>query len=185
MAISFPTEGDPFIADFSTFSLSRGRQMQMKERGERSEEPIFIDKEGRSSTDPQCVDAGGAILPAGGPVYGYKGTALSLWIEAMSAAAGFQTSNPDGKGGQNVHLFALKIDALGGLESYHRLMEELIPFVLSSGPAAGSNGPQLSGACGRKSLETARSHGIPLKGRLVDTLEKLAKEFGLSAPRSV
>lgn len=157
--------------------------MQMKEKGERSAEPIFIDEEGNSSTDPECLDSGGAILPAGGPVFGYKGTALTLWIEAMSAAAGFQTANAEGKGGQNVHVFAMKIDALGGLGPYHRMMEELIPFVLSSEPAAGSNGPKLSGARGWEALETARKEGVPLERRMVETLGKLASEYGVPVPR--
>lgn len=103
----------------------------------------------------------------------------------MYAAAGFQTANADGKGGQNAHIFTLKIDDLGGLEPYHRMMEELIPFVLSSEPAAGSQVPKLSGARGWKALEVAWSEGIPLNGRLVDTLQGLAKEFGLSTPRSM
>lgn len=54
MAIAFPTKGDPFVADFSTSALSRGRQIQMKEKGELSAEPIFIDAEGKTSRDP-CV----------------------------------------------------------------------------------------------------------------------------------
>jgi len=182
MAFSFPTDGEPCVVDFSTSAISAGRRGQMKARGEQSRDPIFIDKEGQPSTDPQCIDNGGAILPTGGQFHGYKGTALSLWIEALSAAAGFQTANAQKKGGQNIHIFALKIDALGGLDQYRRMMEDLIPFMSSSSPAEGSSGPKLSGSRGWKALETSRTQGIPLEESHVKKLKELAKEFALSAP---
>jgi LDH2 family malate/lactate/ureidoglycolate dehydrogenase len=183
MAFSFPTDGEPFVADFSTSAISAGRRGLMKARKERSQDPIFIDRDGNSSTDPNVADDGGSILPMGGRFYGYKGTALSFWIEAMSAAAGFQTANAQKKGGQNVHILVLKIESLGGLDHYRQMMDELIPFTLSSPPAEGSSEPRLSGARGWKALEDARILGISLDESLVLKLDELAEEFGLSAPR--
>ena len=185
MAFSFPTDGEPVVADFSTSAISAGKRGQMKARGECSKEPLFIDHEGHPSTDPHVVDDGGAILPTGGPFSGYKGTALSLWIEALSAATGFHAANDQKKGGQNVHIFALKIDALGGLDQYHQMMSELISFMVSSPPAAGSSGPKLSGARGWKALEDARIQGIHVEESLVKKLGELAAEFDLLAPEAM
>jgi LDH2 family malate/lactate/ureidoglycolate dehydrogenase len=150
--------------------------------GNQAKEPLFIDKDGNPSTDPLAVDGGGAILPTGGHNYGYKGTALSLWIEAMSAAAGFPTANDQKKGGQNVHIFALKIDPLGGLDHYQQMMEEFIPFVLSSSPAADSSGPKLSGSRGWKAIKEARIKGIPLDDSLTKKLKELSEEYGQTLP---
>jgi|APSaa5957512622_1039677.scaffolds.fasta_scaffold46070_2 (2R)-3-sulfolactate dehydrogenase (NADP+) len=185
MALSFPTDVEPIVADFSTSAISAGRREQMKAREEQSLDPNFIDSDGNPSTDPNVADEGGAILPMGGQFYGYKGTALSLWIEAMSAAAGFHTANVEKKGGQNALIFALNIGALGGIDHYRKMIEELIPFAVSGLPAKGSSGSRLPGARGWKALEEARILGMSLDESLKNSLDEFAQEFGLTVPKNV
>ena len=165
MAFSFPL-GDgtyrerPVVADFSTAAISMGKTARMRRAGERTAEELYRTREGEPSDDPRVTEKGGTIMPFGGKNYGFRGTALALLIEAMTAAAGAVPVNEDKKGGQNVHVLALNIEAMGGLEGYGELMEQLMDWILACEPSPGSTGVRYPGQRGWEALEKARREGV-------------------------
>ncbi len=182
MAFCFPSDPYPVMADFSTAAVSSGKVWQWCGSGKRPPEPLLLDAEGNPTTDPNALKNNGTILPFGGINYGFRGTALSMWIEALTAAAGARPANPDRKGGQSAHVFALKIDSMSSRESYDPLMRDLLSYVLSSKPAPGSDGPVMPGYFEWKSLEKARKEGVDVEECLVDTMKEIGADCGIAMP---
>lgn len=171
MAFSFPMgEGDyrenPLVADFSTAAISYGKTLGLAHEGKSTDEKLYLDREGHPTDNPGVMKRGGSILPFGGEHYGFRGTALALLIEAMTAAAGAIPANRDSRGGQNVHVLALKIDALGGLEGYEALMSQFTDWVLDSEPIPGGTGVRYPGQRGWVALEKARIEGVSVEGKM-------------------
>ncbi|MBN2626459.1 MAG: Ldh family oxidoreductase [Spirochaetales bacterium] len=169
LAFSFPLGEEeyrdrPVVSDFSTSAISMGKTRRMRDRGELAPEKLYIDRDGRYTDDPAVTGEGGSILPFGGERFGFRGTAMALLAEAMTAAAGTVPVNPHKKGGQNVHVLALNIEALGGGEEYGPRMEELMDWVLACEPVPGGPGVRYPGQRGWEALERARNEGVSLEG---------------------
>ncbi len=167
LAFSFPLGDEkyrdrPVVADFSTSAISMGKTRQMREKGVIAPEKLYLDGEGRYSDDPRVTTRGGSILPFGGEHFGFRGTALAMLIEAMTAAAGTRPTNKEKSGGQNVHVLALKIDGLSSRESYGPLMEEMMEWVLSTEPVPGGSPLRYPGQRGWEALERAMRDGVEL-----------------------
>ena len=88
IAAGFPTAGDPVIIDISTSSTANGVTGRLHAEGRRLPHPWLLDDSGRPSDDPAVLfaDPPGSILPLGGMDLGYKGYALGILSEALSAA---------------------------------------------------------------------------------------------------
>jgi LDH2 family malate/lactate/ureidoglycolate dehydrogenase len=181
-ALAIPHPGDPVIADFSTAATSNGRINALISRQARAPETILVDREGVPTDDPRVVREGGAILPWGGVHSGFRGTALALWIEALTAAVGGLPSNPQGHGGQNAHVLMLQIGQLGGADGYDRRIADLTAWLRSSAPMAGCQGPQLPGAGGWARHAAAQADGLRLDDHHLRLLRSHAERHGLPPP---
>jgi LDH2 family malate/lactate/ureidoglycolate dehydrogenase len=168
MAFSFPMGGEwkdaPLVADFSTAAISRGKTGRMIREGISAPEDYYIDSEGNPTANPETVEKGGSILPFGGAVSGFRGTALAMLIEAMTCAAGAIPANGEKKGSQNVHVFALSIEALGDISGYEELMSAMTGWVLDSRPVPDGSGVRYPGQRGWAALERARKEGVSVEG---------------------
>ncbi|MDC7219970.1 MAG: Ldh family oxidoreductase [Spirochaetales bacterium] len=171
MAFSFPlgTGGykeNPLVADFSTAAISYGKTLRLARSGEKTPEKLYLDRDGIPSDNARVTKRGGTIMPFGGEHYGFRGTALAYLIEAMTAAAGAMPANRNSEGGQNVHVFALKIDALGGMEGYDVLMTQLSDWILATEPVPGGSGVRYPGQRGWTALKKSRAEGVVIEGEL-------------------
>jgi L-lactate dehydrogenase len=184
MAFSFPRAGEPVVADFSTAAVASGKVWDWCAKGERPPEPLLLDAEGRATDDPTVLKGGGTILPFGGRNYGFRGTALSMWIEAMTAAAGGVPANAEKKGGQNVHVLAMDIGAMNGAGDYEEAMGGVLDYVLSSAPAPGGPGPMMPGDREWASLGKARAEGLAVEEGLADSLRELGEKQGVAFPEA-
>jgi LDH2 family malate/lactate/ureidoglycolate dehydrogenase len=96
IAVGVPAPGDPLLLDMATSVVAEGKIAMALARGQRVPEGTLVDRDGRPSTDPADLYAGGALLPAGG----YKGFGLGAIVDALAIcltgadAAGL--SPPDG-----------------------------------------------------------------------------------------
>ncbi|MDC7224130.1 MAG: Ldh family oxidoreductase, partial [Spirochaetales bacterium] len=183
MAFSFPLGEEsyrdkPLVADFSTAAISHGKTRRLSRAGEKTPEKLYLDREGNPTDNPRITARGGTILPFGGEHYGFRGSALALLIEALTAAAGAVPTNKDHRGGQNVHVLALKIEALGDYDGYETLMTEMMDWVLASEPVPGGSSVRYPGQRGWIALEQSRTFGVTLEGEL----EKLVCDEGFSLP---
>ena len=180
LALAFPTGGDPVIADVSTATVALGKVNRWAAGGQKAPEKIFLDKEGKFSDDPKDVLEGGSILFFGGPRYGYKGYALSLWCEALTAVSGGECNNPDTDQRQSFNLTVIDPDALSGRQHYLKEMERFIPHVRGSRPRPGFDKVRLPGERGMSSMRTAAEEGIALGDDLVAQLNAVAVKNGFA-----
>jgi len=183
MALAFPTKADPVLSDFSTTVISMGRLNRMARNGERAPEPIFLDAAGNLSDDPNVALQGGSVLFVGGEHYGYKGYALSLWAEAISALAGGECNNPDTKTTQSVGLLVIDTRAFAGQDYFLGEIERFKAHLLNSRPRSGFPAVRLPGERISRSLRDSAEKGIPVEEALLDTLNALAKAHGIAEIR--
>ena len=179
LALAIPRRGEPIVADFSTSTISFGRARTMATAGELVEQPRFIDSEGRLSRDPQTVFDGGAMLGAGGEAEGYKGYALSLWHEALTAAAGGSPHDPDGESRQSYHLLLIAPEVLSDQEHYLKEMERFVAHLKTSRPRPGVKEILLPGERSAAALREAREQGIELDDERIAALRQTAEKLGM------
>ncbi|WP_439402508.1 Ldh family oxidoreductase [Bradyrhizobium sp. DASA03068] len=81
-AFAAPISGQaPLVFDFATTSMSNGDLQLAARKGLTLPPGIGVDSSGESTTDPNKILNGGALVPFGG----HKGSAISLMIELMVA----------------------------------------------------------------------------------------------------
>jgi uncharacterized oxidoreductase len=83
LAIPSDLEGPIFI-DMATSSAAGNKLLLARRRGEQIPPGWIVDKDGNPTTDPNAFYEGGAILPLGSPLLGYKGYGLSFMVEMFS-----------------------------------------------------------------------------------------------------
>ena len=183
VALAFPTPCGPVIADFSTSCMSMGRARRLADAGGSTPLPAFFDKHGRPSRDPKDLFDGGAMMPAGGDFEGYKGTALSVWIEALTAMAGGHTNNPKLEQRQTCTLVVIDPEAFEGGDHYRREMEQFVAHVKSSRVREGFDGIRLPGERMLHRLSQSEREGVELSPSLVATLNEIAARNGIQPLR--
>ncbi len=82
LCFAWPRPGQtPVVYDMATASMAKGEVMIAARDGHKVPLGTGLDREGRATEDPQAILDGGVLLPFGG----YKGSALSLMVELLSA----------------------------------------------------------------------------------------------------
>jgi len=78
--------GPPVVLDMATSTVAEGKVRVRRNSGEELPEGWVVDSEGRPSRKAEDLYSGGALLPLGGPVQGYKGYGLSLMVDVLAGA---------------------------------------------------------------------------------------------------
>ncbi|MBN2509114.1 MAG: Ldh family oxidoreductase [Spirochaetales bacterium] len=178
MGYSFPVPGEePAVADFSTSAVSNGKAYQWMSEGVMAPEQLFLDKNGLPGTDPRVLKDGGAMLPTGGLHFGYKGTLLSLWIEALVAASGIRPIHAEKSGGHNAVVLALHLASMGSEHAYEGYMKELCGWVKSSRPIDSEGEVRIPGERGWAALRRARENGVVLSESYRNKISALSRLY--------
>jgi len=83
MAFACPrASGPPMVWDQASSVTAMGEVMLAALEGHAVAGDVGIDAEGRATTDPKAIMAGGALLPFGG----HKGSAIAAMVEILAAA---------------------------------------------------------------------------------------------------
>lgn len=134
IAYSVPTSDLPILFDAATAEYAYGTIAMAKKRNEKLPEDTYLTKEGQYTTDPNNAIA---LIPFGG----YKGYAINLLLEVMTAAlvggkSGLLQTDESGLGG-----FMILIDpsALGSIEEFKRQTNQLVSDIEKVSPAKGFN----------------------------------------------
>ena len=139
ICIAMPSDLDaPFFVDIATSAAAAGKLKVAASRGEPVPAGWLIDRDGRSTTDPDALAAGGAVLPLGGRE-GHKGYGLSAMVEILSGVLtglGFGV-NPDGPHNDGVFMAAFRVEAFRPLETFRREVAEFAAWLNATPPAAG------------------------------------------------
>ena len=156
----------------TTYTHFLGKLHRWRSEGKKCPEPMLIEKEsGRPTDDPARFPEHAGILPFGGQHGGFRGTAMSLWAELLSAAVGAKTANPEGKGPQNTHFLLIDQKKMGDPHAYKESAKALIEHLKTSAPAEGLSGPRMPGEMEWALLDNARKNGLELYNAADDPYE--------------
>lgn len=183
IAYLLPGADDPLLADFSTSVVSLGEIAAAGAAGRRISARGLVRADGTDSDDPG--DAHGqpsaALLPIGGLEHGFKGFALSLLIEALSAGLAGDGEVGTSAVNETNAVFALAInpDCFSGRASFERRICELQALCRRSAVPAGATPVRTPGqralALRRKQLR----FGVDIAPAIARTLDEYATRLGV------
>jgi LDH2 family malate/lactate/ureidoglycolate dehydrogenase len=197
ICVAIPAGRQPaFVADMATTTAANGKLEILQRKGGVAPLGWIQNKNGKSSTDPHELKAGGALLPLGGDrEHGsHKGYALGAivdifsavlsganygpWVPPFPAYVPMPTNMP-GKG--IGHFFgAMRIDAFRPAEEFKQHMDQWIERFRSAQTAEGYEKVIIPGDPEREMEAVRLKDGIPLLGPVVDDLQYLAEKFDIA-----
>jgi len=194
VAVAIPALNQPpFVADFATTPIARGKLAVAEKKGEKVAFGFVQDKTGKPSDDPAILKTGGSMLTLGGDrVHGsHKGYCLSAIVDIFSAVFSGANFGPfvppsvaylpvlEKKTGEGPgHFFgAIRIDAFQPGNEFKAKMDEWITTFRSATPADGQERVLIPGDPERESEERIMKEGINLVPAVKDDLVKIAAEM--------
>lgn len=197
IAIAIPAKNQPpFVADFATTPINRGKFTIAAKKGEKIGFGFAQDKAGNPTDDPTIIEKGGSMLPLGGDrEHGsHKGYSLGAIVDIFSAVLSGANFGPfvppmmsylpllDKKVGDGLgHFFgAMRIDAFQEADHFKTKMDEWIETFRNAKPAAGQDRVLIPGDPERESEARTQKEGISLIPLVEADLKKIAERFGLT-----
>jgi L-lactate dehydrogenase len=185
IAYLLPAGDDPLIADFSTSIVSLGHIAKARAAGTKLAARGLVRGDGSDSDDPHDRERAplAALLPIGGLEHGFKGYALSLLVEALSAglAGDAEVGTTASDETNAVFALALNPEALAGRASFERRMRELQNLCRRSGVAPGAVPVRTPGERALALRRQRLVQGIPVGDELAATLNRYAHRLGCPA----
>ncbi len=180
LCIAMPSDLEaPFFVDVATSAAAAGKLKVAASRGEAVPAGWLIDREGRATTDPRALAAGGAVLPLGG-AEGHKGYGLSAMIEVLSGVLtglGFGV-DPDGPHNDGVFMAAFRVDALRPLETFRREVTEFAAWLNATPPAAEHERVYYPGEIEHERTQRHLEEGVEVEEATWAALRRLAGAGG-------
>ncbi|MDQ1332261.1 MAG: L-2-hydroxycarboxylate dehydrogenase [Bacteroidota bacterium] len=198
IAVAIPALNQPpFVADFATTPIARGKLAVAEKKGQKKIEFGFVqDKTGKPSDDPTILKSGGSMLTLGGDrLHGsHKGYCLSSIVDIFSSifsGANFGPFVPpsvaylpvlEKKVGLGTgHFFgAMRIDAFQPADEFKAKMDEWIESFRSAEPAEGEDRVLIPGDPEREAEERIMKDGIELVPAIVNDLCEVAKALEIT-----
>lgn len=191
----------PFVADFSTSTISKGKLEILERRNESAPYGWVQTKTGEPTINADSLKEGGAILPLGSDKdHGsHKGYALGSIVDIFSAILSGANygpwvppfpafvSMPENMPGEGIgHFFgALKIDAFRPIEEFKKNMDQWIERFKSAKTIHGQPRVYIPGEPEKEIEKERLVKGIPLVEAVFEDLKKLGVKFGIEYPKSL
>jgi len=202
IAVAIPAlNQSPFLADFATTTVANGKLEINRRKGQPIPAGWAQDQQGKPSTDPTCVEQGGALVPLGGTrKFGsHKGYCLGSIVDIFSAVlsganygpwvppfVSFLEPSSDTVGKGIGHFFgAMRVDAFRPAEEFKSEMDRWITRFRNSRPAQGEKQVLIPGDPERSTYEVRKYKGIPLLPAVIDSMATLSEKFDLELPKSI
>jgi LDH2 family malate/lactate/ureidoglycolate dehydrogenase len=196
ISVAIPADKQPpFVADFATTPIARGKLAIAEKKGEKVAFGFLQDATGNPSDDPGILKAGGSMLTLGGDrLHGsHKGFCLTAIVDIFSAVfsgANFGPFVPPsvaylpllekrvGKG--TGHFFgAMRIDAFQPAACFKTKMDEWIETFRSAKPFHEETHVIIPGDPERIASERNMKEGINLVPAVRNDLRDIASELGI------
>lgn len=196
IAVAIPAlHQPPFIADFATTPVNRGKFTIAAKKGEKMKMGFAQDKEGNPTDDPTILEKGGSMLPLGGDrEHGsHKGYCLGSIVDIFSSVLSGANFGPfvppmvaylpllekkvgDGLG----HFFgAMRVDAFRPAEEFKQSMDGWITTFRNAKPAVGQDKVLIPGDPERESEARIKALGITLIPQVVEDLKSIAQSLNI------
>ena len=167
---------EPMIVDFATAVSAEGKIMLARDKGAELPPGLFLDRHGRSSTDPADYFDGGVMLPFGG----HKGYGLALMAEILGSNLTGAIEEEPLVARVGVFGLAIDLDAFGVRESYLETTRATFERVRNTRPAEGFTEVLIPGDPERRLRKTGRAAGIDLPEATWEAMLDTAAGLGLS-----
>jgi LDH2 family malate/lactate/ureidoglycolate dehydrogenase len=162
---------DPVVCDFAISNWPAGKVAVARANGNKLPENIIVDKEGKSSTNPEDFYDGGALLPAAGT----KGSGLGIIAELMGAAMLGEAVE------YNWLLILIKVDSFRAKSAYDKSAKEFVDEVRGSKPVDPDGQVILPGERETSLAQKAREDGICVSDGVWESITNAAAEYGIKA----
>jgi LDH2 family malate/lactate/ureidoglycolate dehydrogenase len=196
IAVAFPGKNEPAIViDMATCTAAYGKIEIALRKGEKIPMGWAIDNQGRVTTEPADVLAGGALLPLGSDRErgGHKGYGLAVMMDLLSGALSganwgpfappfaLRQTIPTRSVGKGIgHFFgAMRIDGFIDADAFKSQVDEYIHVFRAVQPAPGTSGPLIPGDPEREAERIRRDKGVPLILPVVEELRGFSKRTGI------
>ncbi len=185
----------PFVADFSTTPIARGKLAVAAKKGEKVPLGYVQDADGVPSDDPDILKVGGSMLTLGGTREqgGHKGYCMSAVVDIFSAVLSGANFGPfcppsvaylpvkEEKVGEGTgHFFgAMRIDAFQTPDAFKKQMDKWIETFRAAKPAKGHDRVLIPGDPERENEERISKEGINVLVPVQKEMKEIADELGI------
>ena len=186
----------PFVADFSTTPIARGKLAVAAKMGESVPLGYVQDSNGVPSTNPDILKEGGSMVTLGGTREqgSHKGYCMSAIVDIFSAVLSGANFGPfcppsvaylpvkEEKVGEGTgHFFgAMRIDAFQTTEVFKSQMDKWIETFRAAKPAKGHERVLIPGDPERENEERISKEGIKVLGPVQKEMKEIADELGIA-----
>jgi L-2-hydroxycarboxylate dehydrogenase (NAD+) len=197
LAVAIPAgKYPPFVADFATTPIARGKLAVSEKKGEKVLYGYVQDKEGNGSDDPSILSKGGSMVTLGGDFEhgSHKGYCMAAIVDIFSAVLSGANFGPfvppsvaylpvlDKKVGEGTgHFFgAMRIDAFQPTNNFKAKMDEWIETFKNAKSAPGKPSVIIPGEPERLKEEQLKKSGISIVPTIAKDVKEIADYFGIA-----
>ncbi|NBC83835.1 MAG: Ldh family oxidoreductase [Bacteroidetes bacterium] len=194
VAVAIPADKQPpFVADFSTTPIARGKLAVSEKKGEKVRFGYVQDKDGNPSNDPAILKEGGSMLTLGGDFEsgGHKGYCMASIVDIFSAVLSGANFGPfvppsvaylpvrdDQVGEGTGHFFgAMRIDAFQPAGDFKMQMDKWIETHRNAKSAPGKPNVVIPGDPERAQEEKLQKEGIAILPAVAKELKEITDEL--------
>lgn len=196
IAVAIPTlKQPPFVADFATTPIARGKLAIMGKKGIKAPFGLVQDINGRPTDDPDTLLHGGAILPLGGDTLtgGHKGYCMTALVDIFSSVFSGANFGPfvppqvaylpllEKSVGEGLgHFFgAMRVDAFRPAVEFKGKMDEWIETFRNAKSAENQPPVMIPGDPERINEEKLKNVGITIIPQVLTELNEVAGRLGI------
>jgi len=196
IAVAVPAgKHPPFVADFSTTPIARGKLAVAAKKGEKVPLGYVQDANGDPSDDPDILKQGGSMVTLGGTREqgGHKGYCLSAVVDIFSAVLSGANFGPfcppsvaylpvkEEKVGEGTgHFFgAMRIDAFQDSGTFKAQMDKWIETFRAAKPASGHDRVLIPGDPERENEARISREGVDVIPAVQKEMKEIADFFGI------
>jgi LDH2 family malate/lactate/ureidoglycolate dehydrogenase len=192
IAVAVPAgKHKPYVADFATTPIARGKLAVAEKKGEKTLPGFVQDKDGNPSIEPSILKEGGSMLTLGGDLAhgSHKGYCMSTIVDIFSCVLSGANFGPfcppsvaylpvlDEKVGEGTgHFFgAMRIDAFQSADAFKAQMDKWIDTFKGAKPAKGVDRVLIPGELEFEKEERIMKEGINVIPAIAKDLEEIAQ----------